>query len=269
MRLAVAFVAVALTATALPAAAQEGGDGRTRVYLLTRAPSVVTAVKFTVEMVAEDAPGTVMYVGSRRRAGVRVAGNALLGEFAVGAEPVVYGANLPTGCGVSSCPRLLTPRDAATWSLGSGDTDETLDLWLVAVRADSARLSVKSKGWRVQRLSASLFRTAHAATSEAFGTRIAGRTAERFQRASLPGGPHGSFGVAHPPCEAVGTGEVTFSGGATTWPLDCSPGAYLFKVEQARSRTLWRLEGDMVGETSDSIRLAVLDLPDPRVCGCR
>ncbi len=121
-----------------------------------------------------------------------------------------------------------------------------------------AKLGAATRGWRLVEVSPRM-RFARSDKSDSAGVGSADGGVEVFVGAAASGGRSGSIAIAAPPCDRVGVGETTLTGGLEAVDVTC-PRA-VPAVSLAAAGTEWRLDGLVVGVTGNAYRLVVLDLP--------
>lgn len=139
-----------------------------------------------------------------------------------------------------------------SYSIGRGDEVSHTRLYL-AMEGTRIETSSISRGWRMHSRSGGLARS----TAGGTGARAFGASVEAQPEARLPGGRRGSIGIGVPPCDELGLGIVSLTGGRR--PVTDTCPAYPLSAA-AKGATQWVLSGTAAGLSSSRTRLLVIDL---------
>lgn len=130
---------------------------------------------------------------------------------------------------------------------------------LVAGRRGAVNFSTPTRHWKLRAMPLG-FRVVTAEQSDATGVFVAGGEVEHFRSAQAASGRWGSIAWGHVPCDP-GAGTYTLSlDGATQESGPCAVESATWPAETQLPGT-WTFAGPVVGYSSSSVRLVVLDFP--------
>jgi hypothetical protein len=141
---------------------------------------------------------------------------------------------------------------SSSFSVGKSRTPVHLRM-IIAMEGTHVEASHLELGWKTQIRRGGFSR----ATSGGSGARALGTSVEAMPEATLRGGARGSIAIGVPPCEDLGAGAVTLSGGTKDQTAVCP--SYAFAAA-AKKATTWTLTGAAAGSTAYRTRLIDIDL---------
>lgn len=268
MRSRVLTAVICLAAGGFGAPASAAGTTHDVTLVVERTASATVDAQFRLDLTALPAEGEEGFIGvlgaklDRNQRAVRVE-PGLMAPLNEHRAPTAYSMGSEVGsCTVGLCALLYE-----FGGLTVTGNDPSIPLTVVTLRARTIRWTFEGTGYRIRR-TASHFRYVTGADSGASGT-DGGVAAEAYlQETSMQGGGRGSLAQGAAPCSTTrmgvasrGVGTVTLSGGGKQVQATCPRDSGVI-AQSARSRTTWRLAGQVIGDsTQRGARLLVIDLP--------